>query len=57
MYAKCVTVRDKQLDDKKRVWELTKEQEKKKDLIMEIERLKNIKHHDEMERKHKEKEK
>ena len=57
MYAKCVSIRDKQRDEKKQLWNLHKEQEKKKDLIMEIDRLKKIKHHEEIETAHKEKEK
>jgi hypothetical protein len=42
-YAKAATIREKQLDEKKRDWEMFKVQEKKKDKLMEIERLKKIK--------------
>jgi hypothetical protein len=42
-YAKAATIRERQLDEKKREWESFKVQEKKKDKIMEIERLKKIK--------------
>ena len=42
-YAKAATIRERQLDEKKREWENFKVQEKKKDKIMEIERLKKIK--------------
>ena len=41
-YAKAATIREKQLDEKKRDWEQYKVQEKKKDKVMEIERLKKI---------------
>lgn len=41
-YAKAATIREKQLDEKKRDWEMYKVQEKKKDKLMEIERLKKI---------------
>lgn len=40
MYAKCVTIRDKQLVDKKLSEEERKTEEKRKDLMMEVERLK-----------------
>lgn len=42
-YAKAATIREKQLEEKKRDWESFKVQEKKKDKLMEIERLKKIK--------------
>ena len=42
-YAKAATIREKQLDEKKRDWESYKVQEKKKDKLMEIQRLKKIK--------------
>lgn len=42
-YAKAATIREKQLEEKQRDWESFKIQEKKKDKIMEIERLKKIK--------------
>lgn len=43
MYAKVVSIRDKQLIQKKQIKEWYKEEEKKKDLLMEIKRLKEIK--------------
>ena len=42
-YAKVATVRERQLQEKKRNWDEFKVQEKKKDKIMEIDRLKKIK--------------
>jgi hypothetical protein len=42
-YAKAATIREKQLEEKQRDWEMFKIQEKKKDKLMEIERLKKIK--------------
>ncbi len=53
-YAKCVTVRDKQLEEKKDIYGDKKLQEKRKDLMMEVERLKKIKFYEEQERKKKE---
>ena len=43
MYAKCVTIRDKQLEEKKEIRKEFIQEEKQKDLMMEIERLKKIK--------------
>ena len=54
MYAKCVTIRDKQLDEKKKIVEEVKVQEKRKDLMMEIERLKKIKFYETQEKMKKE---
>jgi len=48
-YAKAATIREKQLEEKKRDWEAIKVQEKKKDKLMEIERLKKIKDIQEIE--------
>lgn len=42
-YAKAATIREKQLEEKQRDWEMFKIQEKKKDKLMQIERLKKIK--------------
>ena len=42
-YAKAATIREKQLELKQNYWEEYKIQEKKKDKLMEIERLKKIK--------------
>jgi len=57
MYAKVVTVRDKQLHQKKRITNYYKDEEKQKDLMLEIERLKAIKKLQEKERLGKIKEK
>ena len=54
MYTKCVTVRDKQLKEKKQVQEMRKMEEKRKDMMGEIERLKQIRYYDELDRKKKE---
>ncbi len=48
-YAKVATVRERQLEEKKKNWEEYKVQEKKKDKIMELERLKKIKVEEEAE--------
>lgn len=53
-YAKAATIRERQLEEKQREWENYKVQEKKKDKIMEIERLKKIKELEEIEAKKKE---
>ncbi len=54
MYAKCVTIRDKQLTEKRHIYDEKKLQEKRKDLMMEIERLKKIKYYEELEKHKKE---
>eukprot|EP01017_Pseudomicrothorax_dubius_P042904 TRINITY_DN7068_c0_g1_i3.p1 TRINITY_DN7068_c0_g1~~TRINITY_DN7068_c0_g1_i3.p1 ORF type:complete len:532 (-),score=244.84 TRINITY_DN7068_c0_g1_i3:113-1708(-) len=54
VYARCVTIRDKQLEEKKRLRDEVKHVEKRKDLMMEIERLKMIKYYEEEEKKKKE---
>lgn len=46
-YAKCVTIRDMQVIEKKEIVEERKVEEKRKDLMMEIERLKKIKFYEE----------
>lgn len=48
-YAKAATIRERQLEEKKRDWEDFKTQEKKKDKIMELERLKKIREQEEVE--------
>ena len=53
-YAKAATIRERQLEEKQREWENYKVQEKKKDKIMEIERLKKIRELEEIEAKKKE---
>lgn len=45
-YAKAVTIRDRQKEEQKLIWEEYKNEEKKKDLMMEVERLKLIKYHE-----------
>lgn len=57
MYAKCVTIRDKQLEQKKHLHESMKVQEKRKDLMMEVDRLKKIKYYEEQEKFKKEEQK
>ena len=49
-YAKAVTIRDRQLNQKKEIWEEFKDQEKKKDLLMEVERLKKLRQYEEEDR-------
>lgn len=53
-YMKCVTIRDKQLEEKKEIVEEKKMEEKRKDLMLEIERLKKIKYYEELEKRKKE---
>ena len=53
MYAKVVTIRDKQLAQKKQIHQHYVEEEKQKDLMIEIDRLKAIKATQEREREHK----
>jgi len=48
-YAKAATIRERQLDEKKREWENHKVQEIKKDKIMELERLKKIREQEQIE--------
>ena len=40
IYSKCVTIRDKQLEEQKRLEEEYREEERRLDIMMEIERLK-----------------
>ena len=54
MYAKCVTVRDQQLQEREVLHDHKKNEEKRKDLMMEIERLKQIKFYEELEKYKKE---
>ena len=42
LYAKCVTIRDQQIKDKQRMMEAEEEEERKMDLVMEIERIKAL---------------
>lgn len=53
LYSKVVTIRDKQLEENKRLEQEWVEEQKKLDLMMEIERLKVLKEEEEREvRKH-----
>lgn len=53
LYSKVVTIRDKQLQENKRLEQEWVEEQKKLDLMMEIERLKVLKEEEEREvRKH-----
>ena len=49
LYSKVVTIRDKQLGENKRLEEEWKEEQKKLDLMMEIERLKVLQEEEERE--------
>lgn len=40
VYSKCVTIRDKQLDEQKHLESEYREEERRLDIMMEIERLK-----------------
>eukprot|EP00357_Protocruzia_adherens_P001936 CAMPEP_0115024322 /NCGR_PEP_ID=MMETSP0216-20121206/33126_1 /TAXON_ID=223996 /ORGANISM="Protocruzia adherens, Strain Boccale" /LENGTH=530 /DNA_ID=CAMNT_0002398273 /DNA_START=28 /DNA_END=1620 /DNA_ORIENTATION=+ len=51
LYSKCVTIRDKQLEEARRIEDEKKEEEHRLDLMMEIERLKTIKYHEEREKR------
>lgn len=53
-YAKAATIRERQLAEKQKEWEQFKIQQKKKDKIMELERLKKIKEQEEIEEARKE---
>jgi len=53
LHAKVVTVRDKQLEEKKDIHQQKKLEEKRRDLMMEVERLKKIKYYEEDEKKKK----
>ena len=54
LYSKVVTVRDKQLEESKRLEQEWVEEQKRMDLMMEIERLKSLKMQEEREIKIKE---
>ena len=53
LYSKVVTIRDKQLEENKRLESEWAEEQKKLDLMMEIERLKSLKEQDEREQRRK----
>ena len=54
LYSKCVTIRDRQLEEKKNIIGSYRVEEKRKDLMMEIERFKDIKYYEELEKQKKE---
>lgn len=54
IYSKCVTIRDRQLEEQQRLEEEYREEERRMDIMMEIERLKTLKHQEEREQKRKE---
>lgn len=54
LYSKCVTIRDRQLEEQKRLEQEYVDENKRLDLMMEIERLKSIQHQEELEQKRKE---
>jgi len=53
LYSKVVTIRDKQLEENKRLESDWIQEQKKLDLMMEIERLKDLKSHEEQQRQRK----
>jgi len=53
LYSKVVTIRDKQLEENQRLEGEWTEEQKKLDLMMEIERLKSLKEQDEREQRRK----
>lgn len=52
-YAKCATIRDKQLEESKELEKLKREDDQRMDIMMEIERLKALQFHEEKEKSHK----
>ncbi len=44
VYSKCVTIRDKQLEEQQKLEEEYREEERRLDIMMEIERLKQLKY-------------
>lgn len=44
IYAKCVTIWDRQLEEQKRLEDEYRAEQKRLDLMMEIERLKSLKY-------------
>jgi len=51
LYAKVVTVRDRQLQEKGETRHVMKMEEKRKDLMMEVDRLQKVKYYEEVDRK------
>jgi len=53
LYSKVVTIRDKQLEENQRLEGEWSKEQTKLDLMMEIERLKSLKHQEETQQRHK----
>jgi hypothetical protein len=53
LYSKCVTIRDRQLEEQTRLEAEYRDEERRLDLMMEIERLKNLRHQEGLEVKRK----
>lgn len=51
LYSKCVTIRDAQIEEKKHVMEENEEEERRLDLMMEIERIKALEAYEDREKK------
>lgn len=51
LYSKCVTIRDAQIEEKKHIKEEAQEEERRLDLMMEIERMKALDAYEEREKK------
>jgi len=51
LYSKCVTIRDAQIEEKKHIMEENEEEERRLDLMMEVERLKALEAYEEREKK------
>ncbi len=51
VYSKCVTIRDRQLEEQKNLEDEYRDEEKRLDIMMEIERLKQLKYQEERETK------
>lgn len=54
LYSKCVTIRDRQLEEQKRLEQEYLDENRRLDIMMEIERLKDIKHREDVEHKRRE---
>jgi len=57
LYAKVVTIRDKQLEEKKTLKDHAKAEERRRDLIMELERLNKIKYYEDVDKQKKDEQK
>lgn len=51
LYSKCVTIRDAQIEEKKHIKEEAQEEERRLDLMMEVERMKALDAYEEREKK------